>query len=57
MKSDSIPNIIEDVLKLKPNVLWLQLGIRNGKDVKPVLKKGIEVIQDICIKVEHSYCN
>lgn len=56
MRAEAIPNIIEGVLKLKPNVLWLQLGIRNDEAVKPILEQGIEVIQDACIKVEHSYC-
>ncbi|MBK8946579.1 MAG: CoA-binding protein [Ignavibacteriae bacterium] len=55
-KSEDIPQIIEDVNEINPKVLWLQLGIRNDEAVKSSIEKGITVIQDSCIKVEHSYC-
>ncbi len=50
-KSVDIPGIIDDILKKNPKTLWLQLGIKNDKAVKPVKDKGINVIQDSCIKV------
>lgn len=55
-KSEDIPSLIDDVINIKPNVLWLQLGIRNDSAVDPVKSKGITVVQDTCIMVEHSYC-
>ena len=55
-KSNDIPLLIDDVLKAKPKVLWLQLGIRNDEAVASVIKEGITTIQNMCIKVEHSYC-
>lgn len=55
-RSEDIPFIIEDVLKVKPKVLWLQLGIRNDEAVSSIIEEGISTIQDKCIKVEHSYC-
>ncbi len=55
-KSEDIPSLIDDILGVGPNVLWLQLGIRNDVAVEPVRKAGIKVIQDTCIMVEHSYC-
>ncbi len=55
-RSEDIPYIIPDVLKIKPNVLWLQLGIQNDKAVEDVIKQGIETIQNTCIKVAHSFC-
>jgi len=54
-KSEDIPQIIQSVLNVKPKVLWLQLGIRNDQAVKPCIDNGIEVIQDMCIKIEHDY--
>ncbi len=53
-RSEDIPEIIDDVLAIRPKVLWLQQGIRNDEAVKPVVDKGIEVIQDKCIAVYHS---
>ena len=35
--------------------LQLQLGIENDKAVQPCIDAGIKVIQDKCIKIEHSY--
>lgn len=55
-RSEDIPQLIPDVLAVKPKYLWLQLGIRNDKAVQPVIDAGITVIQDTCIKVAHMYC-
>ncbi len=55
-KSEDIPTIMEDVNNVNPKVLWLQLGIRNDDAIESSIKKGIVVIQDACIKIEHSNC-
>ncbi len=55
-RSETIPDIIEDVLKKNPKALWLQQGIRNDAAVKPVEEKGIQVIQDKCIAVYYNLC-
>ena len=54
-KSEDIPQIIPSVLSVKPKVLWLQLGIENDNAVQPCIDAGINVIQNKCIKIEHSY--
>jgi uncharacterized protein len=54
--SNSIPDLIPDVLIKKPKVLWLQLGIRNDEAVKPAEIEGIQVIQDKCIAIEYNFC-
>ena len=56
-RAEDIPEIIEDVLSIKPKVLWLQLGIRNDDAVAPCIQNEITVIQDKCIKIEHSMCS
>ncbi len=55
-KSKDIPELINDVISIKPNALWLQLGIRNDHAVLGVIDSGIRVVQDSCIKVDHSFC-
>ena len=50
-RSETISEIIPDVINKKPKVLWLQEGIRNDEAVKPAKEAGIEVIQDSCIAV------
>ena len=54
--SKSIPEIIPGILKLKPKVLWLQLGVQNDEAVKPVIEAGIEVVQNACIAIEYNNC-
>lgn len=56
ISSDKIPSIIPAVLKLKPKVLWLQLGIENHEAVKPAVDAGITVIQNRCIAIELNNC-
>lgn len=55
-RSETIPEIIPDVLEIKPKVLWLQTGIYNDAAVQPIIDAGIETIQDTCIFVEHRHC-
>ncbi|MEW5841825.1 MAG: CoA-binding protein [Bacteroidota bacterium] len=53
-RSETIPELIPDVLEKNPKVLWLQQGIRNDSAVKPVIEKGIYTIQDKCIAVYYN---
>ncbi len=55
-RSETIPELIPDVLKVKPKTLWLQEGIRNDTAVKPVVESGISTIQDKCIAVYYNMC-
>lgn len=55
-RSEAIAEIIPDVLKVKPKVLWLQSGIFNDEAVAPAIQAGIETIQDRCIMVEFNHC-
>ncbi len=55
-RSEDIPEIIDNVLAIKPKVLWLQEGIRNDNAVKPVINAGIQTIQDRCIAVYFNLC-
>jgi predicted CoA-binding protein len=52
--SEEIPNFIEGIIKKKPKVLWLQLGIHNPEAEDKVRKAGITVVYDRCMKIEHS---
>ena len=55
-RSETIPEIIDDVLLKNPKALWLQQGIRNDAAVKPIIEKGIYTIQDKCIAVYYNLC-
>ncbi len=53
---NEIPQIIPDVLKIKPKALWLQQGIRNDIAIEPIVNAGIITIQDECIMVWYNKC-
>ncbi len=55
-RSETIGDLIPDVLAKNPKVLWLQLGIRNDDAVRPAERQGITVIQDRCILVTYNEC-
>ena len=52
-RSEDIPAHLEDILKLKPKSVWIQLGIRNDAVAESLAKAGIKVVQDACLMVEH----
>lgn len=53
-RSEDIPDLMDDVLAVKPKVLWLQQRIRNDQAVQPAINAGIITIQDKCIKVYYN---
>ncbi|MEJ8545962.1 CoA-binding protein [Brevibacillus borstelensis] len=55
-RSEDIPPVAEETLKMKqkPKAFWLQQGISNEQAAELVSKEGIEVIMDLCIKVDHA---
>ena len=53
-KPEQVGPIIDEAVKLKAPVVWLQLGIRNDAEAQKVVDAGAVVIQDKCIKVEHA---
>ena len=52
-RSEDVPPIIDDALKLKPNTIWLQLGIINQEAAEKCRDAGNCIVMDKCIKIEH----
>jgi predicted CoA-binding protein len=52
-RSEDIPAHTEDILRLKPKSVWIQLGIRNDEVAETLAKAGIKIVQDACLMVEH----
>lgn len=49
-----IPELVEDIFKVGGvEVLWLQLGITHPEAEKKAESKGLKVISDRCLLVEH----
>ncbi|MFD1645150.1 CoA-binding protein [Haloarchaeobius litoreus] len=53
--SEEVPGIVDDVLERDDvEALWLQLGIADDEAAARAEKAGLLVVQNKCIKVEHS---
>lgn len=44
---------LDDLLKARPRVVWLQTGIRHDAFAERLLAAGIDVVQGQCLMVEH----
>ena len=53
-KSSDIPSVIDDVLAVGATTVWLQLGIWNEEAARLGESKGLTVVMDRCIKIEHA---
>ena len=51
--SDQILPIIQEAIKIKPKVIWLQEGIHNSEAEEIAKKAGIKVIFNKCMLAEH----
>lgn len=51
--SEDTPKVVEEAVKLKPKLIWLQLGIVNEKAKEIAEKHGIPFVMDKCMKIEH----
>jgi predicted CoA-binding protein len=51
--SEAVPPIVDEALKTKAKVIWMQLGIVNDEAAEKARMAGKIVIQDRCMMVEH----
>jgi predicted CoA-binding protein len=49
----NVPMHVDDTVRLKPKVLWMQTGIRNQDSAHRLAKHGIKVVQDHCVYMDH----
>jgi predicted CoA-binding protein len=52
-RAKDIPTHTAEILAKKPKSVWFQLGIRNDDVAEELASKGIKVVQDLCLMVEH----
>ena len=53
-KASDIPQVIDDALAIGAKTVWVQLGIWNQDAAIYGESKGLTVVMDRCIKVEHA---
>lgn len=53
-KASDIPSVVDDVVAIGAKTIWVQLGIWNEEAAYDAEAKGLTVVMDRCIKVEHA---
>ena len=53
-KGSDIPSVIDEALAIGAKTVWVQLGIWNQEAAEYGESKGLTVVMDRCIKVEHA---
>lgn len=52
-RSEDVPPIIDEAIKIKARVVWMQEGIINEEAAERAGKAGLEVIMDRCMLKEY----
>lgn len=52
-RSAQVADHADEILALRPGLVWLQSGIRNDAVARMLEDAGIPVVQDRCLMVEH----
>ena len=53
-KGSDIPGVIDEILEIGNPIVWVQLGIYNEEAARYGESKGLKVVMDRCIKIEHA---
>ena len=52
-RSEFVPEIVDEAIRLKVPAIWLQEGVIHEKAAEKARKAGIFVVMDLCILKEH----
>lgn len=52
-RSEDVPPIVEDAIKIGAKVVWMQLSVVNEEAAAKAREAGLEVVMDRCVKIEH----
>ncbi|HXI20039.1 MAG TPA: CoA-binding protein, partial [Gemmatimonadales bacterium] len=54
-RSETIPDLLEALLALRPRLVWLQVGVRHEPAAARLEAADIPVVMDRCLMVDHSW--
>jgi predicted CoA-binding protein len=54
-RSEYIPALLEQLLEVRPGLVWMQQGIRHNAVAARLESAGIPVVMDRCLAVEHQF--
>ena len=53
-KAEDAPEIVEEAAAAGAKIVWLQLGIWNEEAAQLAESKGLSIVMDRCVKIEHA---
>ena len=53
-RSEHIPPVVDEAIKIKARVIWMQSGIVNHQAAQKAKEAGLDVVMDRCMYVEYS---
>jgi len=52
-RSEWLPDHVDELIALRPRVVWMQLGVRDDEVARKLRDAGIEVVMDRCTMADH----
>ncbi len=52
-RSEDVPPIVEQAIKIGARVVWMQLGVINEAAAQRAREAGLQVVMDHCMRKEH----
>lgn len=54
-RSEHIPALLDQLLEIRPQLVWMQQGIRHPEVARQLEAAGIAVVMDRCLAVDHQF--
>jgi uncharacterized protein len=54
-RSEFVPALLDDLLAVRPRLVWLQVGVRDDATAGRLEAEGIPVVMDRCLAVDHQF--
>ena len=54
-RSEHIPALLDQLLEVRPQLVWMQMGIRHAEVARQLEAAGIAVVMDRCLAVDHQF--
>jgi len=52
-RSEYVPALLDDLLAVRPRLVWMQVGVRDDGTARRLEAEGIPVVMDRCLAVDH----